>query len=137
MHFEDSDFSKQLNYTKIELNFGFLYLTDDFFIMEVNEEEHFNWDKLNTVLDSLRNHYGNHKTLAYIANRVNSYSIDPVLWSYFDKDDSILIAASIVSYRDSSFMNANIEKQMASIPLKRAHSLGEAINWVQQLKEFN
>jgi hypothetical protein len=137
MHFEDSDFSKHLNYTKIELNFGFLYLTDDFFIMEVNEEEHFNWDKLNTVLDSLRNHYGNHKTLAYIANRVNSYSIDPVLWSYFDKDDSILIAASIVSYRDSSFMNANIEKQMASIPLKRAHSLGEAINWVQQLKEFN
>lgn len=137
MHFEDSDFSKQLNYTKIELNFGFLYLTDDFFIMEVNEEEHFNWDKLNTVLDSLRNHYGNHKTLAYIANRVNSYSIDPVLWSYFDKDDNILIAASIVSYRDSSFMNANIEKQMASIPLKRAHSLGEAINWVQQLKEFN
>lgn len=137
MHFEDSDFSKQLNYTKIELNFGFLYLTDDFFIMEVNEEEHFNWDKLNTVLDSLRNHYGNHKTLAYIANRVNSYSIDPVLWSYFDKDDSILIAASIVSYRDSSFMNANIEKQMASIPLKKAHSLGEAINWVQQLKEFN
>lgn len=137
MHFEDSDFSKHLNYTKIDLNFGFLYLTDDFFIMEVNEEEHFNWDKLNTVLDSLRNHYGNHKTLAYIANRVNSYSIDPVLWSYFDKDDSILIAASIVSYRDSSFMNANIEKQMASIPLKRAHSLGEAINWVQQLKEFN
>ncbi|MDY2586922.1 hypothetical protein [Winogradskyella aquimaris] len=137
MHFEDSDFSKHLNYTKIDLNFGFLYLTDDFFIMEVNEEEHFNWDKLNTVLDSLRNHYGNHKTLAYIANRVNSYSIDPVLWSYFDKDDSILIGASIVSYRDSSFMNANIEKQMASIPLKRAHSLGEAINWVQQLKEFN
>jgi hypothetical protein len=26
---------------------------------------------------------------------------------------------------------------MASIPMKRAHSLAEAINWVQQLKEFN
>ena len=137
MHFEDSDFSKKLNYNKVELNFGTYYLLDDFFIMEVNEGEHFNWDKLNTLLDSLRDYYGNHKPLAYIANRVNSYSIDPVLWSYFDKDDSILIAASIVSYRDSSFMNANIEKQMASIPLKRAHSLGEAINWVQQLKEFN
>lgn len=110
---------------------------DDFFIMEVNDGEHFNWNTLNTLLDSLRDNYGNHKSLAYIANRVNSYSIDPVLWSYFDKDDSILIAASIVSYRDSSFMNANIEKQMASIPLKRAHSLGEAINWVKHLKEFN
>ncbi|MAB47515.1 MAG: hypothetical protein CMC05_02685 [Flavobacteriaceae bacterium] len=137
MHFENSDFSKTLNYKKVVLNFCVYYLLDDFFIMEVNEGEHFNWDKLNTLLDSLRDYYGNHKTLAYIANRVNSYSIDPVLWSYFDKDDSLLIAASIVSYRDSSFMNANIEKQMASIPLKRAHSLGEAINWVRQLKEFN
>ena len=105
--------------------------------MEVNEGEHFNWDKLNILLDALRDHYGNHKALAYIANRVNSYSIDPVLWSYFDKDDSILVAASIVSYSDSSFMNANIEKHLAKIPLKRAHSLGEAINWVQRLKEFN
>lgn len=137
MHFENSDFSKTLNYKKVVLNFCVYYLLDDFFIMEVNEGEHFNWGKLNTLLDSLRDYYGNHKTLAYIANRVNSYSIDPVLWSYFDKDDSLLIAASIVSYRDSSFMNANIEKQMASIPIKRSHSLGEAINWVQQLKEFN
>ncbi|WP_299520816.1 hypothetical protein [Winogradskyella sp.] len=137
MRFEDSPFSKSLNYDKVVLDFGSYFLFDDFFIMEVNEGEHFNWDKLNSLLDSLRAYYGNHKTLAYIANRVNSYSIDPVLWSYFDKDDSILIAASIISYRDSTYINANIEKQMASIPMKRALSLEEAINWVQQLKEFN
>ncbi|WP_299364153.1 hypothetical protein [Winogradskyella sp.] len=137
MRFEDSSFSKSLSYDKVILDFGSYYLFDDFFIMEVNEGIHFNWDKLNILLDSLRTYYGNHKTLAYIANRVNSYSIDPVLWSYFDKDDSILIAASIVSYRDSTYINANIEKQMASIPIKRALSLEEAINWVLQLKEFN
>jgi hypothetical protein len=72
-----------------------------------------------------------------VANRVNSYSIDPVLWSYFDKEDSILIAASIVSYRDSTFINANIEKQLASIPIKRARTLEEAISWVEQLNELN
>lgn len=88
-------------------------------------------------MTSLRSHCGYHKTLAYIANRVNSYSIDPVLWSYFDKDDSILIAASIVSYRDSTFLSANIEKQIAAIPLKRAQSLDEAIEWVNQLKELS
>ncbi|MBV7270385.1 hypothetical protein [Winogradskyella luteola] len=137
MHFENSPFSESLNYDKIVLDFGSYYLCDDFFIMEVNEGEHFNWDKLKTLLTSLRSHYGNHKTLAYISNRVNAYSIDPVLWSYFDKDDSIFIAASIVSYRDSTYINANIEKQMAAIPLKRAHSLGEAINWVKNLNEFN
>ncbi len=137
MYFEESPFSKSETYEKVVLNFGSYYLFENFFIMEVNEGEHFNSSKLNELLSSLRAHYGHHKTLAYIANRVNAYSIDPVLWSYFDKDDSILIAASIVSYRDSTFMSANIEKKMASIPMKRALSLGEAINWVQQLNEFN
>lgn len=137
MRFEDSPFSKSFVFDKIALDFGTYYLCNDFFIMEVNEGEHFNSEKLNQLLRSLRAYYGHHKTLAYIANRVNAYSIDPVLWSYFDNDDSILIAASIVSYRDSTFMSANIEKKLASIPMKRALSLGEAINWVTQLKEFN
>ncbi len=137
MRFEDSPFSKSVPYKKVVLDFGSYYLFDNFFIIEVNDGEHFNSTKLNQLLSSLRSYYGHHKTLAYIANRVNAYSIDPVLWSYFDKDDSILIAASIVSYRDSTFLNANIEKQMASIPMKRALSLGEAIDWVQQLHEFN
>jgi hypothetical protein len=137
MHFEESSFSKSLSYKKITLDFGVYYICDDFFILEVNEGVHFNWDKLSILLGSLRNYFGNHKTIAYISNRINSYSIDPVLWSYFDKDDSILIAASIVSYRSSTFINANIEKEMASIPIKRSRSLEEAVNWVQQLKEFN
>lgn len=137
MKFEDSPLSKSINYDKIVLDFGSYYLCDNFFIMEVNEGEHFSWDKLNNLLDSLRTYYGRHKTLAYIANRVNAYSIDPVLWSYFYEDDSILVAASIVSYRDSTYLSANIEKQMASIPMKRAFSLEEAIDWVRQFEELN
>jgi len=137
MRFEDSVLSKSLSYEKKVLGFGTNYYFDDFFIMEVNEGEHFNSKKLNTLIENLRSHYGNHKQLAYIANRVNSYSIDPVLWSYFDEDDSILLAASIVIYRESTKMSANIEKQMASIPMKRALSLDEAVIWVQQLEELN
>ncbi|EDP70054.1 hypothetical protein FBALC1_10992 [Flavobacteriales bacterium ALC-1] len=137
MRFEDSPLSKSLSYEKIVLNFGTNYLFDDFFIMEVNEGEHFNSKKLNTLIKHLRTHYGSHRQLAYIANRVNSYSIDPVLWAYFDNDDSILIAASIVSYRKSTEMSANIEKQLASISLKRSSSIEEAIGWVKSLSELN
>ena len=137
MRFEESPFSQSLNHKKVVLDFGSYYLCDNFFVMEVNEGEHFNNNKLNQLLSSLKAYYGEVKTLAYIANRVNVYSIDPILWTYFDKDDSILVAASIVSYRDSTFMSAKIEEKLASIPMKRALSLGEAINWVTQLKEFN
>jgi hypothetical protein len=137
MRFEESAVSHSIKYKKVILDFGSYYLCDKFFIMEVNEGEHFNFKKLTQLLTQILEHYGPIKQLAYIANRVNSYSIDPVLWSYFEKDESILIAASIISYRDSTFLNANIEKQMASIPIKRANSLNEAISWVQKLKELN
>lgn len=137
MRFEDSPLSKSLSYEKMILDFGTNYLFDKFFIMEVNEGVHFNSDRLNTLLVEIRKHYGNHKQLAYIANRVNSYSIDPVLWSYFDEDDSILIAAAIVSYRDSTLMSANIEKQLSSISMKRSTTIEEAIDWVIGLAELN
>ncbi|MBC2846845.1 hypothetical protein [Winogradskyella flava] len=137
MRFEDSPLSKSLSFEKIELGFGTNYLFDDFFIMEVNEGVHFNSETLNSLLAEVRKHYGSHKQLAYIANRVNSYSIDPVLWSYFDKDDSILIAAAIVSYRNSTLMSANIEKQLSSISMKRCTDIEEAISWVRTLSELN
>ncbi len=49
----------------------------------------------------------------------------------------MLVAASIVTYSNSSFMNASIEKKLASISLKRSSSLEEAIGWVQQLSELS
>lgn len=137
MHFENSLLSQSLTYEKLTLDFGTNYLFENFIIMEVNEGVHFNFDKLNELLMGITAHYGFDKKLAYIANRVNSYSIDPILWSYFDKDDNMLVAASIVTYSNSSFMNASIEKKLASISLKRSSSLEEAIGWVQQLSELS
>lgn len=137
MHFENSLLSKSLSYEKLTLDFGTNYLFENFFIMEVNEGVHFNFEKLNELLTEIIEYYGFHKKLAYIANRVNSYSIDPILWSYFDKEDSLLVAASIITYNESSFMNANIEKQLASISVKRSSSLEEAIGWVQRLSELS
>ena len=137
MHFENSLLSKSLSYEKLTLDFGTNYLFENFFIMEVNEGVHFNFEKLNELLTEIVEYYGFHKKLAYIANRVNSYSIDPILWSYFDKEDSLLVAASIITYNESSFMNANIEKQLASISVKRSSSLEEAIGWVQRLSELS
>jgi hypothetical protein len=137
MHFENSLLSKSLPYEKLALDFGTNYLFENFVIMEVNEGVHFNHDKLSILLTAITAHYGFNKKLAYIANRVNSYSIDPILWSYFDQKDNMLVAASIVSYSERSFMNATIEKQLSAISLKRSKSLEEAVSWVQGLSELS
>ena len=136
MTFENSPLKDALSHMKQDLDFGKLYLCSNFFIMEINEGVHFDRSKLDTLLDNIRDHYGNHKRVAYIANRVNSYSIEPILWSYFDEDDSVLVAATIVSYRESTLMSANIEKQLASISIKRSDNLNSAVHWVQNLTEF-
>lgn len=137
MRFEDSHLSKTLSFTIITTEFCKNYMFEDFFIMEVDEGIHFNIEKFNLLLTIIRDHFGVHKRIAFISNRINSYSIDPVLWSYFDKDDSYLIAAAIVSYRESTFLSANIEKQLASIPIKRSKNLEEAIDWIRDLRELN
>ncbi|MCC1483751.1 hypothetical protein [Winogradskyella immobilis] len=136
MKFEDSEISKSTNYQKVILNFCTYYACDKYFILEVNEGEHFDQQKLETLIRSLLDMYSGFNNLAYVANRVNSYSIDPILWSYFNSEDAIIIASAIVIYRESTFFNANLEKQLSNISIKRASSLKEAIEWIHQLDEL-
>ncbi len=136
MYFEHSEIYKHLRCHKLELSFGTYYLCDHFFLSEINNGEHIDIKKANILLEHLYTFYGEGKQLAYIANRMNSYSVDPSLWDYF-KERFNLVAASIVCYRDSTYLNANIEKQFASISLKRAQTLEESITWVKNLREFN
>ncbi|MDO1500801.1 hypothetical protein Q2T40_11735 [Winogradskyella maritima] len=137
MKFEASPIAKSQPYQRIELPFGNYFLLDNYFVMEVHEGEHIDTEKVAVLIESLITHYGSRKKLAYIANRINNYSIDPILWSYFDAEDNILVAASIISYRESTAMSATLEKELASISIKRASNLDEAVEWISTLKELN
>lgn len=137
MHFENSKYYKEFKHKKLEYPFGNFYLCEKFFISELSEGVHFNWDKIQIVMEDIIKHYGINVRLAYISNRFNSYSINPQSWKQvLDKYD-VIIASSIVAYNSFTFYNASLEKTFSDKSIKRCLSLKEAIEWSLNLKEFN
>lgn len=137
MRFEKSDYFEKLNPTKVEFTFGTYYFCDNFIVGELNEGIHLDWDKAEAIFQAAINHYGKHTKVAYIANRINAYSVDPQNWKKSEEKYNFLTASAIVSYNNASYLNASLEKQFTSKSIKRCLSLSEAIKWIEGLKEFS
>jgi hypothetical protein len=137
MHFEDSKYCKELEHEKLEFPFGNFYLFEHFFISELNEGEHFDWEKVNLVMTKIIELYGKDVKLGYISNRIHSYSMDPYSWKKVDKKYGVIVASAIIYYNDFTYKNASLEKKFFQKSIKRCINLDEAIHWMQNLKEFN
>ena len=136
MKFENSTYFKTLNHKLVDLPFGKFYLSDKFIISEIKPETHFGWEEVEQVIPVLVAHYGENIRVAYISNRVNSYSYNPYSWIKFEKDYGFIIASAIVNYDNLNVLNTTLEKHLSQNSIKRCFSLDEAINWVLNLKEF-
>jgi hypothetical protein len=137
MRFEDSKYCKELQFEKLEFSFGNFYLCEHFFISELNEGVHFDWDKVNIVMSKIVDICGAKIKLGYISNRTHSYSMDPYSWKKVDKKYGIIVASAIIYYNDFTYKNATLEKQFSNKSIKRCINLDEAIHWMKNLKEFN
>ena len=137
MKFINSEFSTTLNHSKLSLSFGDFYLFDRFFISEMHEGIHFDPEKLEDLIIHLVEFYGEDIKLGYISNRVNSFSVDPKIWTEIKNNYDFIVASAIVSYSNASLIHANLEKRLSIKSLKRCTSLEEAIKWIKNLKEFN
>ncbi len=137
MRFEESGYYNSVKPYKLELPFGNFYLCEKFFISELNEGIHFDWDKIENVMSELIKFYGKGAKLGYIPNRVNSYSVNPHYWDKVDKEYNMIVASAIVFYSPMTMMNATLEKQFFKKSMKRCRSLSEAIEWMTNLDEFN
>ncbi|MCL8009228.1 hypothetical protein M8845_17500 [Gelidibacter japonicus] len=137
MRFEESKYFDLVPHSKIEFSFGKFYLCKNFVISELHEGVHFDWDKILEVIGALLDYYGDGLEIAYISNRVESYSIEPQLWHRFHKEFGFIVAVATVAYNDFGYINASIEKQFAKISLKRCDDLSEALSWIKHLNEFS
>jgi hypothetical protein len=137
MKFEKSLYFEKLNPFKLELPFGTYFLCPNFVVGELRESVHLDWDKAEIIIEELYSFYGTKAKIAYIANRINDYSIDPQNWIKIEQQYDLLVASAIVAYNNSTYMNASIEKNFSSKSIKRCLSLDEAIEWTYSLAEFN
>jgi len=136
MKFENSKYSKLLEYKKIEFPFGNIYSTKQFVISELNEGIHVDFTMVSELIDKFSEDISNSTKIGYIANRMNAYSFEPQLWLDFNNEYDFLIASAVVTYSDFGYLNSSLEKHFFKKSLKRCHSLDEAIEWMLELDEF-
>lgn len=133
MKFEDSEYFEHLKPHVLKMSFGTFYLCDRFFISELHEGVHFDWEKIEAVIKELFNYYGKNARVGYIPNRINSYSVDPNNWSKVNELYNIIAASAIVYYNFSNALNAEIEERFYQKTMKLCNNLDEAITWIRDL----
>jgi hypothetical protein len=138
MKFEDSAFFKEIKHYKLVMDYGTYFFCEKFIVGELNEGVHFDLKKANLIVSEIIAFYGKEPKTCLISNRVNGYSVNPLVWTDITAEyPDLLIASCIVSYSSVSHRNTTLEKQFTNQSIKRCNSLEEAINWVSQLCEFN
>jgi hypothetical protein len=108
-----------------------LFIFPNFIINQVKEgvlvESHHN-DILNTII----HHYFRNREMVYISNRVNSYTVNPLIYNETEKIPN-LIAIAMIPETDTMRKNAEYERTFFDKPYEIFETLGEAIFWAHQL----
>ena len=92
---------------------------------------------VSSLINEFSEYIDNDLKIAYIANRINTYSFEPQLWLDFNNEYDFLIASAVVTYSDFGYLNSSLEKHFFKKSLKRCRNLDQAIEWVMELDELN
>ncbi|MEL6975800.1 MAG: hypothetical protein AAGL29_10455 [Bacteroidota bacterium] len=112
-----------------EFEFGVFYYFDGLVISEINEAVTFSWDMAQKAIDAAQEVYGKEKPIAYISNRINSYSVVPTDWAKFFKNRHQLDFYSVVGSTQGSFASLVLERMFFHSSIRQFTDLEKAIAW--------
>ena len=116
----------------VNLDFCSLELFDNYVICIINDGETIGMHKSLNQTEFLLDYYNN-KPFIYITNRINSYSVDPLIYKESCKIENLL-GFAVVSNNVIVLNNVEIEKRFfKGKPFKPFTDLQEAINWANTL----
>ena len=136
MQFKNSKYFSSLSHKEIDLPFGKYYFCTKIVISELNEGVHFDWEKCHMIIGKILEFYGENAQIGFISNRINNYSVDPNNWVRAHTEYDFMIASAIVTYQNSSYKVATLEKYFSQKKLKRCFSINEAIEWLTKQKKL-
>ncbi len=117
----------------LRYDFGKVDIFDYFVLAIINEGvnvvPHFN-----KKLVEIANRYYKGKFFGYITLRINSYSVDPRIYTETSKIDN-LVAFAVVSENKMNISNIEVEKRFLNKPFEHFSKVSEAKKWVQDLIE--
>lgn len=123
---------------EINYSFGNYYLFENFVIAEMHEGIIANWEQHGKqIINDINQFYTKNgdctENIVYISNRINSYSVKPADWLKFYNNNHSMKAYGIVSYNDTGFFNALLERLFIKSAFNRFGSLERAIDWAKTL----
>lgn len=118
---------------KIEKHsFGTLTIGDHFIIGEVNEDTDIQLDDVSKIID-VANKYFKGDKWGYISNRINSYSLQPLVHHDAPKFEKNMLAFAVVSNNKKIDNYTEVERIMVddSYAFSSFSDLDEAIIWIR------
>ena len=117
-----------LHYYDLKISETFIY--ENYLINQIKEGIHIEPCHAKLLKEVLEKHFTN-TPMIYISNRMNSYSVDPMIYKKISKYEN-LIAMAIVVYDKSRLDVAEIERQFFEKTFMIFESLKDAIVWTYQ-----
>lgn len=108
-----------------------VFVFDDFLIKQVKEGVKIDLEETEELKLILEEHFKN-KKMAYISNRVTSYSVNPLVYKEVEKMSN-LVAIAIIPKDETMRQSAEFERQFFNKPFEIFENLSDAIQWVQKI----
>ena len=110
-----------------------IFVFDDFLIKQVKEGETIDLKETEEFKSILDKHFAN-KNMAYISNRVTSYSVNPLVYKVAE-DISNMVAIAIIPTTDKMRKSAEYESKFYDKPFGIFENLSDAVKWVHKIIE--
>jgi hypothetical protein len=127
----NSPYLNSKDYTLLNVKLGSVYLFDNYIVTEFKEGVDINFDNFQEVTDIIKSHFGN-KPFGFIANRLNSYSIDLTDATKFNANFPNLEAYAIVLYNSLTQRVFEIENHFFEYNRAAFKTLETAAEWVEE-----
>ncbi|MFS4417962.1 hypothetical protein [Maribacter sp. 2307ULW6-5] len=112
-----------------EFEFGVFYFFDQLVISEIKEGVVFQWPMAKKAVEVAKKRYGEDGVIAYISNRVNTYSVAPTDWLKFYINRAQIAYFCTVGSTKGSLPNKFLEQIFFKDSLRQFNDLEEAIAW--------
>jgi hypothetical protein len=110
-----------------------VFIFHNFLIKQVREGELVDQKETDEFKVILKDHF-NVKNMAYISNRVSSYSVNPLVYKQAEKIPN-LVAIAVIPSNEKIRISAQYESQFYDRPFGIFDNLSDAIQWVQKIIE--
>lgn len=115
---------------KISVPSGNFFIFDNYVVGEINEGVHFDWDIAKDIIQKVYLHFGTSDIhIAYVSNRVYSYSVQPKDWLNFYRDRHKLKCIAIVAYNKQGVLSLVLEKIFSKSPIRKFRTIDYAVDW--------